>query len=369
MLRVLAIVLARFRTVVRYWIPALLSLLASAPVVAQAVAAEERLAPSPRHRTSWGDPDIGGLWDHRSPLAIERPEEFADRATVTLPEMLAWRREKFAHDIEERRGEDPIKDVNQGHNAFWIETRHDLTDDPRTALLVDPPDGKLPELTPEAAAAVEASKSSPRIPFRGWNFPFEDPLAYRPAGPEVTGLSERCILGYAGPPIYAGIENQNLRIVQSPTHILLFHEDMHTPRVVQMQGRANPPGVTSLVGSSVGHWEGETLVVVTTNFSGDRPSFWDPRHGPVGSGEDLKLVERFTRIREDRLRYEYTVDDPKNYERPFTVRIPMRTARWHWYEYSCHERNESLLMTLKGARYLESLENGSAAPEQKPSPP
>ncbi len=304
--------------------------------------------------TPWGDPAIDGLWDHRSPLGIERPEKFADRATLTLDEIVAWRQEAFAREITEGRGKDPISDLNQGHNAFWLEPRHDLTDDPRTALLVDPATGKLPELTAAARAQLEAEAENPRFPFRGWGFPFEDPLDYLPAGPEETGLTERCLVGYGGPPIYAGIENQLLRIVQTEGDILLFHEDMHTARVVHTDGRPAPPDeLRTMLGYSTGSWDGDSLVVTTTHFSEDRPSYWDPRHGPVGSGEDLRLVERFTRISEDRLRYEYTIDDEKNYMAPFTVRLPMRAAQWNWYEYSCHERNDSLSLTLKGARFLE----------------
>lgn len=306
-------------------------------------------------RTSWGDPNLGGLWDHRSPLAIERPDRFVDRATLELGEFRAWLQEKFERVINEGRGEDAVEDVNQGHNAFWFETRHDLVDDLRTSLLVDPANGKLPALTRAAQRAVDDAEEQPSFPFRGMNFPFEDPLLYLPAGPEETGLTERCIVGYGGPPIYSGVENQNLRIVQTPGDVLLFHEDMRTPRIVRMTGGVAPHEPRRLVGVSVGSWVEDTLVVVTTHFSDDRPSYWDPRHGPVGKGSELTLVERFRRVAEHRLEYEYTVVSPENYESDFTVRIPMRRAKWKWYEYSCHERNESLWMTLKGARYLESL--------------
>ena len=192
-----------------------------------------------------------------------------------------------------------------------------------------------------------------------------DPTQYRPAGPESLGLSERCLVGFnAGPPLMPSGYDNNLRIVQTPDYEVFVTEMIHTARIVPLDNRPHLlSNITRWSGSSRGRWEGNTLIVETTNFTDKTPGFQLPvvvvnpqEAGAVGSGINLHLVERFTPTRAGRLEYEYTLTDPHTFVQPFTVRFTMRATDDQIYEYACHEGNYAMQGILKGARLLESEE-------------
>ena len=305
--------------------------------------------------TSWGDPQIEGTWDFRTLTPLERPASLGDQETFTEEEAQRFRQQTIAaRDVDQRRAAASF-DVEGAYNTFWWDWGDSLTEDRRTSLIVDPPDGRLPALT-EAAKAERAARLRDREP------PVRD-LASIGAnagaglsfdGPEYLGLSERCLIGFnAGPPMAPSAYNNNLRIVQTPDYVVLVTEMIHEARIVPLDGRPHlPDDVRRMTGDARGHWEGDTLVVETTNFTATTPAF-TTLVGSYGSGLDLHLTERFTHVAEGRLLYEYTVDAPAVFTRPFTVAIPMKATEGPLYEYACHEGNYAMGGVLRGARLEE----------------
>jgi len=215
-------------------------------------------------------------------------------------------------------------DVPTGnYNAFWLVER-DF--DNRTSLITDPPDGRMPPVVPEAAGRTMKA------------FPTQTA-----EGPEARGLSERCIT-FGVPDVLAGY-NSYYQIVQSPAAVVIHAEKIHDARIVYLDGRPHAPAaVSSWLGDSRGRWDGDTLVVETTNL---RSSF-------LIASDTLRLTERFTRVGANTLQYEITVDDPKTWTRPWTFMIPLKRTDQHIYEYACHEGNIGLSGILSGARAEEA---------------
>ena len=316
-------------------------------------------------RTAWGNPDIEGVWDFRNLTPLERPPELADKATLTPEEAKAFRELVLQAVDVDNRTEEAALDIEGAYNTFWWDWGTELHEDLRTSLIIDPPNGRLPDITPEARAQMEKQNRLRIPPVRDLFSYSANPAVFRPAGPESLGLSERCLVGFnAGPPLTPSAYNNNLRIVQTPKYIVLVTEMIHDARIVPMDDR---PHLTSEIrrwsGDSRGRWEGNTLVIETTNFTDKTPTFQLPTTletltelGAVGSGMNMHLVESFTRISESRLDYEYTLTDPTTFVRPFTVNIPMRVSDGQMFEYACHEGNYALPGMLKGARLLEAEE-------------
>ncbi len=311
--------------------------LASAALSAQDGSAE-------LERTAWGAPDLRGVWDFRTITPLERPEEFGEREHLSAEEASNFEEQTLARRNKDRRTDDGLSaqaDVANAYNQFWWDYGDKLTDDRRTSLIVDPPDGRIPELT-EAAKGRIAQRTEARR---------------RPAhGPEDRGVAERCILGFnAGPPMSPSAYNNNVQIFQTEHTVVLLVEMVHDSRIVPLDGRAPlPEDVRQWRGDSRGHWEGGTLVVVTTNFT-DQTSF-------RGSGANMRLTERFTRVEEDRLVYEYTIDDPESFARPWTAVVPMTRNPLPMFEYACHEGNYGMYNLLSGAR-AEDAEAAARAAE------
>lgn len=316
-------------------------------------------------RTAWGAPDLDGLWDFRTLTPVERPAEFAGRETMTPEEAEAFRQRTIARNDVDARAEQAVVDVEGAYNTFWWDFGTELNEDLRTSLIVDPPNGRLPEITPEARGRLEEQNRLRTPPVRDLFSYSANPSEFRPADPEALGLSERCLVGFnAGPPLTPSAYNNNLRIVQTPDHIVLVTEMIHDARVVPLDGRPRlPDHIERWSGDSRGRWEGDTLVVVTKNFTGKKPTFQLPSNletattsGAVGSAANMTLTERFTLTAPGRIRYEYTVDDPSTFVRPFTVAIPLKATAQQMYEYACHEGNYAVPGMLKGARLLEAEE-------------
>ena len=303
-------------------------------------------------RTADGHPDLQGIWASDSATPLERPEELADTATLTeeqVATLQARAAELFDGETDAAFGEsifravladrddytsgDGVTEKNPegtgNYNQFWL---IDRWFDNRTSLIVDPPNGRLPPLTAEGQQRAEARSAVERPPF--------------PRGPEDLGGGLRC--GGGRVPMTGRGYNSNYQIVQSAGHVAILMEMMHDTRIIPLDGR---PHLTSTLrtalGDARGHWEGDTLVVETTNLEAG---------GRNGSSRDLRLVERFTRVAQDVLQYEYTMDDPSTWTQPWTARIFMRPAPGTGviYEFACHEGNYALEHTLRGARLQES---------------
>jgi hypothetical protein len=292
-------------------------------------------------RTAWGAPDLNGTWDFRTITPLERPAARADQEFLTEEEAANLEREVIDRNADLAAREavrtEVTTSVDRGeegapgfYNNFWLDRGTNTVGTRRTSLVVDPPNGRIPELSADAqSAATERRAYRREHPADSW----VDRTPY-----------DRCILGFnAGPPITPGGYNQNLQLVQSPDHVVLVTEMVHTARVVPLDGR---PVLTDDIrqwsGDSRGHWEGDTLVVETTNFSAKRR--WR------GTTEGMTLVERFTRVDEGTLLYAFTVTDPDTWTTPWTAEIPMRLNDLTLFEYACHEGNHSMEGILGGAR-------------------
>lgn len=314
-------------------------------------------------RNAQGHPNIQGIWDFRTLTPLERPSALGDQAVFTADEQKAFTDQAIdATDVDKLREHAAAEqDIEGAYNNFWMDYGKTMNEDRRTSLIVDPPNGRLPALTKEAVAGLKKNLER-KPPVRDIVSIGLDMASFRPAGPETLGLSERCLIGFnAGPPLTPSAYNNNLRIVQTPEHIVLFTEMVHDARVVQMaDSQALPGKIQKWTGASRGHWEGDTLVVETANFTDKTPTFQLPlnlsdqtMNGVVGSGNNMKLTERFTPVSESRLVYEYTVNDPKTFTKPFTVAIPLRATEDQIFEYACHEGNHAMAGMLGGARQME----------------
>ena len=286
-------------------------------------------------RTAWGAPDLQGVWDFRSLTPMERPDELAGDERFS-PEQAA----EFAAETIRRRSRDAdTSDRVVPYNDFWFDEGTAVTTE-RTSLIVDPPDGRIPALTDEARRRQEAlaearSGVSNHEPTPGG---FVEDL-----GP--GGLQVRCILGFnSGPPMAPSAYNNNLQVFQTEDTVVLFAEMNHNARVVPLDGRGHlADSVRQWTGDSRGRWDGDTLVVETTNF------LRETNFQRGATTPHLTLIERFTRVDADTLRYDVTVDDPTVWTRPWTYSVPMQRNPDPLYEYACHEGNYGLYNILAGA--------------------
>ena len=280
-------------------------------------------------RTSWGEPDLQGIWSYATITPLERPAALAGRELLTDEETAALN--KDAETRTDRRSGNADADVADAYNAFWWDRGKSTG---RTSLIIDPPDGRLPPLTVEAQKRQAAR------------------AAYRQAHPadswEDRPLGERCLVYHGVPPLPTGYNN-NYQIVQTPKLVAILDENIHDVRMIPLDGRPHlPPHLRQWNGDSRGHWEGNTLVVETTNYSAETTLRF-----PIAP-ETLRAVERFTRVDSDRIDYQFTIDDPTTYTRPWTAVLPMTKIEGPIYEYACHEGNYALAGVLRGYRVEEA---------------
>jgi len=284
-------------------------------------------------KTVDGQPDISGIWTNQTITPLERPPELAGKATFTPQEAVEWEKKQVATNNADRRDLPPDQDVSKAYNDAWWDRGTKVVGTLRTSLIVDPPDGRVPPLT----AAAQKKQADQRAYAR-----------LHPAdGPEDRALSERCIQWpTAGPPMMPSFYNNNYQIFQGPGYVAIVIEMIHDVRIIPIDGRPHvAANIQQWLGDARGHWEGNTLVVETTNFN-DKRNF-------QGSSENMRLIERFTRVAADTLVYEYTVDDPATFTKQWTVRLPMAKNPEPIYEYACHEGNYGLAGSLSGARAEE----------------
>jgi hypothetical protein len=279
-----------------------------------------------------GQPDLQGIWTNATITPFERPKELAGKEFFTEQEAAEYEKQMLQSGNRDQRGKTPEADVAGAYNNFWFERGSKVVPTRRTSLVVDPPDGKVPPLTPEAQKAAAARAEVQRRP---------------PEGPEDMGLPERCILWpTAGPPMVPSGYNNNYQILQTPGYVVILIEMIHDVRVIPLNGRPHlPQNIRLWMGDSRGRWEGNTLVVDTTNFT-DKTHF-------RGSDENLHLVERFTRVSPDTILYQFTVEDPTAFTKPWTGEAPLMKTPGPIYEYACHEGNYSMTNVLSGARSAE----------------
>lgn len=286
-------------------------------------------------RTADGQPDIAGVWSNASIVPLERPKELDGKQFFTPEEKAAYEKKVFARSSRDKT---PAEGAVGTYNDFWWDADSKRAVNFRTSLIVDPPDGKIPPLTPEAQRKLQADRAY---------------TAAHPAdGPEDRALMERCLLfPTTGPPMLPSFYNNsvfgalttNYEILQTREYVVILVELNHDVRIIPLDGRPHlPPGVRQWLGNSRGHWEGNTLVVDTTNFT-DKTKF-------RGADENLHLTERFTRIAGDTVLYEFTMDDPTAFTKPWKAEIPMIASDGPLYEHACHEGNYGLTGILGGAR-------------------
>jgi hypothetical protein len=324
-----------------------MAFLTSGPVAGQAPAAGAKTKTFTVARTADGQPDLQGVWDFRNGTPLERPAEFGDKAFLTDKEVADYEAEIARTRNQDRRdqdsrgkvnGEETTGDVARAYNDFWWDFGKKLSGSKRTSLIVDPPDGKIPALT-EMAKKRAADRSALR-----------ERIAL---GPEDRGISERCVMGFnAGPPMLPSAYNNNMQLVQSKDDVVILNEMVHNARVIPLDGR--PHGtIPQWSGDSRARWDGNTLVVDTVNFY-DETSF--PNSNPK-----LHVIEKFTRVAPDTLLYEFTVDDPTTWTKPWTVQVPMVKSSQNLYEYACHEGNYGMFNLLSAARFSEKSAAEAAA--------
>jgi len=284
-------------------------------------------------RTPWGDPDLQGLWTNATITPFERPASLSGKEVLTEREAAEYEKEALETRNADNRGGGTDADLGRAYNQFWYDRGTKVVGTRRTSLVVDPPDGRVPPLTPDAqqraAARAEARRRSPAD------------------GPEDRSLAERCILWpTAGPPMIPGGYNNNYQILQAPGYVVILTEMIHDARIIPLDGRPHAPsGIRQWMGDSRGRWDGHTLVVTTTNFT-DKTNI-------RGSGPNMRLVERFTRVDADTIDYQFTVDDPASFTRSGTAAIPMTKTEGPIFEYACHEGNYGMTNLLRGARAQE----------------
>ncbi len=306
-------------------------------------------------RTADGQPDLQGVWDFRTLTPLERPESQAEQAVLTAEEVAELESQLAALEAaafapSEVRSEPlPVGGDVGAYNSFWWDQGASVVQDQRTSLIIDPPTGRLPALQP----GIETTTLS-----HARDVPGTRPVRVLAAGIGVDswldrGLGERCLLGFnSGPPIVPGGYNQNIQIFQTSDHVVILHEMVHDARIVplDLDGRDPlPDTIRQWMGSARGYWDGDTLVVESTNFTDKTASFNASVWTAVGTGATLRLTERFRLVADDTLLYEYTVEDPTTFTRPFTAALPMKRGE-AMFEYACHEGNYGLPNMLAGAR-------------------
>ncbi len=298
-------------------------------------------------RTPWGQPDLQGVWDFRTITPMQRPDNLAGKDFLTEEEAANLERAAVDRDtrLAGRSAQRTIAgaSVDTGtdgapgaYNNFWLDRGTRIIGTRRTALIVDPPDGRIPALTSEGERRAEARR------------------VYLQAHPADSWLdvnsAVRCIVGFnAGPPMEPRAYNNHMQLFQTPDHVIILNEMVHDARIIPLSsGPDFPEGVLQWMGDSRGRWEGDTLVVDTTNLY-DKNSFTNR----YGATPHMRLVERFTRVDAETLIYEFTVEDSATWTRPWTVEVPMEKSEDTLWEFACHEGNYGMDGILAGHRAEE----------------
>jgi hypothetical protein len=310
-----------------------------APLRGQTPSSKPTAATIPR--TPDGRPDLQGIWTNNTLTPLERPTEFRDTPALTEQAAAAYEQQAVQQRNRDRRDGDAEVDVGRAYNELFFDQGARLArigGTIRSSMIVDPSDGRIPALTPEAQNRVNAAREHVRL---------------HPADrAQDRSLTERCLFwATAGPPMLPGPYNNSYQIYQTAGYVAIQSEMIHETRIIPLDGRPHlPPSVRKWTGDSRGHWEGDTLVIDTTNFTA-KTAF-------RGADENLHVIERLTRISPDSLLYRFTIDDPTAFTKPWSGEVPIAATPGPIYEYACHEGNYSLTDILAGARAEEKIVGG-----------
>jgi len=333
-------------------LPAAQTLVWAAPVYPQAfsgdTAVANKIATDSKRwsaaRTPDGQPDLQGVWDAASMTPLERSLDLGNKEFYTPQEMAAYEKKRAQDLNRDRRDGSADADLGRAYNEAWFDRGAHLASDRRTSRLIDPPNGRFPAMTPTAGTKYGDVHS--------W-------LAqHANDGPETRPLPYRCLIfSQSGPPFLPGNYNNYYQIVQSPGMVAILSEMGHQARMIPLvKGPVSQPrlprNVRQWAGDSVGHWEGETLVIETTNFRASDQSRFGVQYDGM-SDENLRVIERLTRTGPNTLTYRATVIDPTVYVQPWTVEFPMERTANPLLEYACHEGNYAMAGILSGARAQE----------------
>jgi len=303
-----------------------------------ALAADDYRAP----RTEYGHPDLQGVWTNASQTPLERPRELGDKRAFSHEERLAQEQEWLDYIANRQAPSDPDRapptdgNADLGYDNFWVDQGTDVIEingEYRTSIIIDPPDGRIPY--------AEGARERMMAGFRRMNYD----------GPESRPLGERCLVSFgssSGPPMLPVMYNNNYQIVQNEDYVMILVEMVHDARIIPLDKGHGPEEIPKWMGDSVGRWEGESLVVETTNMRSEQVF--------RGATAGLTVTERFTRISDTKIAYSFTMDDPEGYSRPWTGEVAMNLRppeSDRMYEYACHEGNYALSGILAGARQQE----------------
>lgn len=294
-------------------------------------------------RTPWGKPDLNGYWDFHHLTPLQRPRQFEGIEVMDAATAKDWEDNAYNRVADQRGRNSTNSNVNYVGVDLWHEEALGTweLDDNRTALITNPSNGRVP---PMLESRREERAARPR--YRGF-----------PRGPEDRSMAERCISASQSiPPIKTLIENAMLQVLLTEDYVVIHTERMHDSRIVPLDHRAPLPAhVKQYYGSSTGHWDGDTLVIETTNIH-DSYSY-------QGSSPDMKVIERLTRTNDGRIHYEYTIDDPRTWEQAWTASFHWKQDAGPTFEYACHEWNYGLTGILRGARVAEA--DAAAGPSEE----
>jgi hypothetical protein len=294
------------------------------------------LAAQPAPRTPDGHSDFQGIWTNSTRTPFERPDEFRDKPFLTEAEAVAYEKRILAQGNRDRRDGDAETDVARAYNELFFDQGEKLSrirGKIPSSIVVDPPDGKIPALTENGRARLAAAREYARL---------------HPADrAQDRSLTERCVFwATAGPPMLPGPYNNLYQIYQTPDQVLILSEMIHETRRIPLDGRPHvDPKIRLWTGDSRGRWDGDTLVIETTNFNS--------KTRYRGSSENLKVTERLTRLDANTILYRFTIDDPATFTKPWTGELPLTATSGPIFEYACHEGNQALIDILAGARAQE----------------
>ncbi|MBI2149772.1 MAG: hypothetical protein HYU27_04100 [Acidobacteria bacterium] len=314
--------------------------------VPKKAAAKTAAAPKPwtPPRTPWGDPDLQGVWNDATSTPLQRPNDKGGKDVLSEDEAEEFQEQLAFNLTRDRRDGGADVDVNRAYNEHWMDARRlKITEDRRTSLIVDPPDGRIPPTVP---LPPERQKARAERQAANARFNAGLPETYRD-----MSLVTRCTIRTDLPPYLPTIYNNDFQIFQSPGYVVIAPEMIHSARIIPMDGRPHlGKNLRQWLGDTRGRWDGNTLVLETTNFRSD--------DGAVYQGADtetFRITERFTRAGPNQINYEFTVQDPKTWTRPWTARIPWVKVdpEEQMFEYACHEDNYDVAHFLTGARKRE----------------
>ncbi len=326
---------------------AAMSLLAVAPAPGQTAKAAKTAKSWTLPRTPDGQPDLRGYWTNSTLTPLERPKELGEKEFFTEAESAAYEKQRL-----ERENNQAKTDIHYDNVLWQSENYAKVVSNRRTSLIFDPPDGRVPPLSEQGKKRAVAVAAAAR-------------RREAAASAQDRTLAERCIAwGNEGPPMVGSTYNANLEILQTGASVVIHHEIGHSARIVPLDGRPHlPPAIRQLGGDSRGRWEGDTLVVDTTNFNNETNFRGPPSttRQDIFSSQDLHVVERFTRTDAETIVYRFTVEDPSTWTKPWSGELLLRRMEGPIYEYACHEGNYGLANILAGARMAEKRAAEEAA--------